>query len=173
MPSQPSRRQLPLLNLYELADGSGGSRHVVAFVEPVRAGSEGISARSVVGDFRPGPSGGFDPGTFRPNPEFLAALSAYMDHEAGRSASLIEQAAAIRSGWLYVDDPRAVASESGAEAPDPGDLLGAFAVDDAGQIVPGSFQYNSRHALFDPDRGPSGIFRDRRFHDWLHGGAAA
>jgi hypothetical protein len=164
MPAAP--RSLPLLNVFEVADEGGATHHLVAFVEPVRAGSVGISARAMVGEFTPGPGGAFDAATFRLNPAFIEAFSSYMNEEAGRSASLIEQARGLASGWLYVMDPR---SEAPADAdPSPGDLIGAFAVDEAGQIVPGSFQYNREHVLFDPAAGPSGLFRERRFHDWLH-----
>ncbi len=161
-----ARRSLPLLNVYEVADGDGTIHHLLAFVEPVRAGAAGIAARSVVGEFTPGPGGAFDAATLRLNPGFIEAFSAYMNDEASRSPSLIEQARGLASGWLYVLDPR---SEAPPDAdPAAGDLLGAFAVDDTGQIVPGSFQYNRAHVLFDPAAGPSGLFRERRFHDWLH-----
>ena len=166
-----SRAALPLLNIYEVIDEAGAAHHLVAFVEPVRAGSEGIAARSVVGEFRPGPEGEFDPATFQLNPPFIEAFTAYMNDEAERSPSLIEQARALASGWLYVIDPRAAADEGDhAEDTDPpaSELIGAFAVDDVGQIVPRSFQYNRAHVLFDPERGPSGLFRERRFHDWIH-----
>ena len=156
---------LPLLNLFEVVDDAGATHHIVAFVEPVRAGSEGIASRCVVGEFTPGPDGGFDPGSFRANPEFLAAVVDYMNDEAGRSASLVEQARAIRSDWLYVEDPRVGQDEN---PPAASDLLGAFAVDDVGQIVPKSFQINSHHRLFTAERGASGLLGDRRFHDWLH-----
>lgn len=159
---------LPLLNVYEVADEAGASHHLLAFAEPVRAGAEGLASRSVVGEFTPGPGGAFDADTFRLNPEFIEAFTAYMNEEAGRSASLIEQARGLASAWLYVIDPRHGPAPGDDADPPAGDLLGAFAVDDVGQIVPGSFQYNRAHLLFDPEAGPSGLFRERRFHDWLH-----
>jgi hypothetical protein len=162
---------LPLLNLFEVADPEGEPHHIVAFVEPVRAGAEGIAARSVAGEYLPGPDGSFDAATFRPNPAFIEAFTAYMNDEVGRSPSLIEQARGLSSGWLYVLDPRA---EEVADDEDPptGELLGAYAVDDVGQIAPRSFQYNREHLLFHPETGPSGLFRERRFYDWIHAPAA-
>ncbi|WP_435018639.1 hypothetical protein TA3x_000621 [Tundrisphaera sp. TA3] len=161
---------LPFLNIFEVADPDGTAHHIVAFVEPVRAGSEGIPTRSVAGDFTPGPGGAFDAATFRPNPAFIEAFTAYMNEEAGRSPALIEQARGLESGWLYVLDPRA---DVGPDEDLPsGELLGAFAVDDSGQIAPRSFQYNREHLLFHPESGPSGLFRERRFYDWLHAPAA-
>ncbi len=47
-------------------------------------------------------------------------------------------------------------------------MLGAFAVDESGQIVPGSFQYNRNHVFFDQQSGVSGVLSDREFYDWLH-----
>ncbi len=49
-----------------------------------------------------------------------------------------------------------------------GDLLGCFAVEDAGQIAPGSFQYNRNHLWFHPDSGVPGHLADRQFYAWLH-----
>jgi hypothetical protein len=76
------------------------------------------------------------------------------------------QARTLPSGWLYIIDPRN--TDSDEIDPPPTDLVGAFAVDDVGQVVPRSFQYNSNHALIDQDRGVTGLFSDRRFYDWLH-----
>ena len=155
---------LSLLNYYEI-DADGVTRHLLCFLEPVRAGAEGIAVRSIVGDFTPGPDGAFDAATFRANPQFIAALTDYMNLEADRSPEIIAQARAQPSVWLYLIDPRN--PDPNGDIP-PTDLVGCFAVDDVGQIVPSSFQYNTNHAWIDPSSGPSGILADRRFYDWLH-----
>ena len=47
-------------------------------------------------------------------------------------------------------------------------MIGGFAIDEAGQIVPGSFQYNPAHLWFNPETGSSSILVNRKFYDWLH-----
>ncbi len=161
MSSEPS---LELLNIYEI-DEDGQTRYLVCFLEPVMAGAKGIDGRSVVGEFEPLPDGEFNPHTFQLNPEFVASLTDYMNADAIQAEELQRQAQESPSGWLYLIDPRH--QEPSAEPP-AGDVLGAFAVDDAGQVVPNSFQYNSHHLMFDPEKGPSALLMDRRFYDWLH-----
>lgn len=155
---------LEMLNLYEVQD-EGRPRHFVCFLEPVLAGARGIPGHAIVGEFAPGASGEFDPGTFELNPEFVAAFTGFMNDRAIRSSELVRQARANPGGWLYLIDPR---NRTPADDPPPGDLLGAFAIDDSGQAVPNSFQYNRNHVMFDPTSGPSGILMDRQFYDWLH-----
>ncbi len=72
----------------------------------------------------------------------------------------------IPGQWLYLVDPRNTAPEN--EDPPGPDMLGCFAVDETGQVVPFSFQYNADHRWFCPDKGPSGLLTDRRFYDWLN-----
>ncbi len=162
MPGQ----SLSLLNVYEVESEDGQTHHILAFLDTVRAGAEGIVARSIVGELEPSPQGGYDPARFALNPEFVEAFTAFMNEVAATSESVVEQARAVQSEWLYVIDPR-----HGVDAsvePAPSDLLGAFAVDETGQVVPGSFQYNRNHRWLDPDGGPSGLLADRPFYDWLH-----
>jgi hypothetical protein len=156
---------LPLLNVYEV-DMDGAHRHLVCFLDPVLAGVVGISSRAVVGQFVPGPDESFDPETFELNPEFVEVFSQYMNDAAASSPEVVQEARDRPSGWLYLLDPRY--TDDSDAAPPPGDLLGCFAVDDTGHVVPGSFQYNSNHLWFDPARGVSGVLSDRRFYDWLH-----
>jgi len=105
----------------------------------------------------------------------VEALSGYMNEEGARNPDLLEQAAQHPGDWLYILDPRFSGAEG--EEPPAGDLLGCYAVDGEGRIVPDSFLYNENHVLFDPDSGVSAVLYDRRFYDWLHpkpeGGAAA
>jgi hypothetical protein len=157
---------LPLLNVFEVSDDEGGTRHLLAFIEPVRAGSSGIDARSIVGEITPTDDGGYDPRSLKLNPEFIEAFSDYMNEVQAVTPEIVEQARTLPSGWVYIIDPRNV-EEPGIDPP-PTDLVGAFAVDDAGQVVPKSFQYNSNHALIDQERGMTGLFSDRKFYDWLH-----
>ena len=53
------------------------------------------------------------------------------------------------------------------------DILGSFAVDGDGRLIPDSFRYNPGHLWFHPQTGPSGLLSDRKFHDWLHPEAVA
>lgn len=160
-----SEPDLALLNVYEV-QADGATHHIVCFLDAVLAGARGIDARAVVGEFTPGPDGGFDPDTFQLNPDFVEVFTQYMNEEPGRSEQVAQEAAANPSAWLYVLDPRH--EPSAATDPPASDVLGCFAVDDHGQVVPNSFQYNREHVLFDPAHGVSGILFDRRFYDWLH-----
>ena len=89
-----------------------------------------------------------------------------MNEETAASGGIVAQAREITSGWLYVIDPRD-RTDPAAEPP-TANVLGAFAVDDDGQVVPGSFQYNANHRMFDRTHGTSGILFDRAFYSWLH-----
>ena len=159
-------RPLPLLNVFEVTDDQGILRHLLAFIEPVLAGSNGIDTRSIVGEVTPTGEGTFDPSSLKLNPEFIEGFTGYMNEVQAASPEIVDQARDLPSGWVYIIDPRNV-DESG-EDPPPSDLVGAFAVDDIGQVVPKSFQYNANHVLIDQERGMSGLFSDRRFYDWLH-----
>lgn len=154
-----------LLNLFEI-DEPEGTRHYVCFLDPVRAGAQGIDWRCVVGEFDPTPEGNFDPTGFRLNPEFVAAFVTYMNARVLSSEEVREQARANPESILHLLDPRC--GEPDGE-PAEGNLLGGFAIDPQGQPVPDSFRYNPDHLMFDPQQGPSGILIDRRFYDWLHG----
>src|SRR4051812_26980053 len=153
------------LTLYEV-EVEGITRHYVAFIDPALAGSRGLDSASLVGEFTPGPDGGFDVRTFRLNAAFVASIVRYMNEEASRLPELVAQAGEYRDGWLFLIDPRHP-DDSAAEPPDR-DVLGGFAVDSVGKIVPDSFRYNPRHLLFDPASGESGLFSDERFYDWMH-----
>jgi hypothetical protein len=159
-----------LLNVYEVVTDAG-LRHLVCFLDPERADSEGIDHRSVVGEFTPGPGQSFDPDTFLPNPTFVETFKGYMDEEATRSPELNREALEHADDWLYVLDPRFVGDLDGE--PPAGEILGGYAVDASGRIIPGSFAYNERHRWFDPVAGVSGVLFDRRFYDWVHAGAGA
>jgi hypothetical protein len=156
-----------LLNLYEI-DEAEGTKHYVCFLDPVLAGARGIDWRSVVGEFDPRPDGDFDPATFRLNPDFVAAFAAYMNGPVLASDDVRQQAQANPDGFLHLLDPRCEEPDGEGEPP-VGDLLGGFAIDEAGQPVPDSFRYNPDHIMFDPQTGPSGILVDRKFYHWLHG----
>jgi hypothetical protein len=157
---------LPLLNVFEVADDRGGTRHLLAFIETARAGSNGIDSRSIVGEITPTDDGGYDPRSLKLNPEFIEAFTAYMNEIQSVTPEIAGQARKLPSGWVYIIDPRN--NDDAGIDPPPSDLVGAFAVDDAGQVVPNSFHHNANHALIDQDRGMTGLFSDRRFYDWLH-----
>jgi hypothetical protein len=156
---------LELLNVFEVDDGPK-KRFLVCFLDGIRAGKVGIEGRCVVGEVAPDESGEFHPDTFTLNPEFIAAFTDYMNTEAAREPSLATQARTQPGGWLYVVDPRI--TDDPAHEPPAEDLVGCFAVDGAGQIVPNSFQYNRQHLIFSPAAGVSGMLGDRRFYNWLH-----
>ena len=157
---------LPLLNVFEVAAEDGRMRHLLAFIEPVRAGSSGIDPRSIVGEITPTGTGGYDPHSLLLNPGFIEAFTTYMNEVAALAPEIVEPAKSLASGWVYVIDPRN-ANEPGVDPPTQ-DLVGAYAVDEIGQVVPRSFQYNKNHVLIDQERGMSGVFIDRLFYDWLH-----
>ena len=141
---------LPLLNIYDL-ETDQGPVSLLCFLDPVLAGAKGIDERSVVGNYVTRGGDEFDPDAFRVNPAFVEALTGFMNEETAESEAIAGQARAIRSDWLYLVDPR---DRTDPEAePPPSNVLGAFAVDDAGQVVPGSFQYNANHRMFDREFG--------------------
>lgn len=157
---------LQLLNVYEV-ENEDGPASLVCFLDPVIAGARGIDPRSVVGLYgKPGEEA-FDAEGFRVNPAFVEALVGYMNEVASASEEVVAEAKTLASGWLYIIDPRDNAPADGE--PPPSNLLGAYAVDETGQVVPGSFQYNEKHTVFDREQGPSGVLFDRKFYDWLHG----
>jgi hypothetical protein len=156
---------LALLNVYEV-ENEGVRKHLICFLDPVLAGARGIDSRCVIGEFTPGHDRVFDAATFTLNSAFVATLSAYMNDRSTRSSELTHAATQHAGGWLYIVDPRN-SGEDDAQPP-ACDLLGCYAVDESGQIIPNSFQYNENHVFFEADRGTSGIFYDRHFYDWLH-----
>ncbi len=130
-------RSRSLLNLYEVKV-DGVRRHVVCLLDPVLAGARGIDARAIVGGYSPGPSGGFDPRTFQPNPAFIEAFTRFMNDEAAHAPEVVREALARRSRWLHIIDSRHP-NDPDIDPP-PGDIIGCFTIDDTGQIVPNSFQ---------------------------------
>ncbi len=159
------QRALPLLNIFEI-ETDEGVKHLIGFLDPVRAGAQGITMRSVVGGFVPGPDGGFNPDTFGSNPEFIAAFTDFMNDSPSRSDEIVTQAKTIPSQWLYIVDPRDNTPDE--EDPPASNIVGCYAVDETGQVVPNSFQYNSEHLWFCDETGVSGMLEDRRFFDWLN-----
>ena len=162
----PATDPLPLLNVFEVDDNQGGARHLLAFIEPGRAGSVGIDPRAIVGEVTPIEGEGYDPKGLKLNPEFIQAFTDYMNEVQAVTPGVVARARDQPSGWLYPIDSRS-ALQAGDELP-AADLVGVFAVDDAGQVVPNSFQYNANHVLIDQERGMTGLFSDRKFYDWLH-----
>ncbi len=160
-----SESDLPLLNIYEV-ETVDGIRHLIGFLDPVLAGSIGIDSRAMIGEFTPGPDGDFDAETFEINPEFIDAFTEFMNEQTAHSPELVEGARSIPGQRLYLVDPRNQTESD--EDPPSEDVLGCFSVDDSGQIVPDSFEYNEEHLWFSPESGVSGILYDRNFYDWLH-----
>jgi hypothetical protein len=157
---------MPLLNVYEVETEAGPSAFL-CFVDPVLAAANGIDPRSILGLYKVDEREDFDIDGFAVNPAFVAAFADYMNEEAAISGAIIAQARDLADGPLYILDPR----EPGIEGTEPAeaDVLGAFDVDESGQIIPGSFEYNEGHTFFDRARGPSGVLQDRQFYNWLHG----
>lgn len=159
------KTELPLVNVFEV-DSGGVHHHLICFLDVILAGSRGIDARSVIGQFTPTREGAFDLETFQVNPNFIEVFVQYMNEVASLAPEIIREAANRSSDWLYLLDPRTPGEFS--EDPRASDLIGCFAVDETGQIVPRSFQYNREHRWFDPLRGVSGALSDRAFYGWLH-----
>jgi hypothetical protein len=165
----PPERPAPIVNIFEVKL-EGEPAHLVCFLEHALADKVGIDPRSIIGEFEPRPNHEFDPETFQLNPDFLEVFTDYMNLQAARDPELIEQARTNGGRWLFVLDPR---YEGSTETEPPmSELLGAYAIDEAGAIVPDSFRYNDNHEWFGAAHGISGVLSDRRFYDWLHAGAS-
>ena len=164
----PDDLSLSLLNMFDVQDESGKIRHLICFLDSVRAGAEGINPKAIVGEI---PVEGsvkpdeFDPKDFQLNAGFVENLTNFLNECGAISEELQTQARSITSGWLYLIDPR---HQDPNVEPSDANTIGAFAVDDTGQIVPGSFLYNEKHRFFDPDSGMSGLLMNRDFYDWLN-----
>ncbi len=161
MPDQ----ELALLNVFDVEEESG-TRHLIALVEPVLAGAVGIDEACIVGEFDPAPDGGFDPRAFRLNQTFVDAVERYVNEVISQTSEIVAKAQEAPGQPLALIDPRN--TDSGDSEVSVADVLGWFEVDDAGQIVPGSFRYRLDHVLFDPEQGLSGLLEDQQFYDWLH-----
>jgi hypothetical protein len=157
---------LSLINTFEVEMG-GAIHHLICFIDPVLAGARGIDGRAVLGEFTPGPKGEFDPQSFQPNPQFIAALAQFMNEEVARTPELAQEARKNPGGRLQIVDARHQASADGD--PPASELIGAFMIDETGLIVPGSFQHNQAHVWFNSETGGSSVLLNRRFYDWLHG----
>ena len=162
---------LSLLNVFEV-EAEGGRRHLVCFQEAVLAGAVGILERSIVGEFTPGPGGAFDPAAFRQNPAFREAATRYLEAKAANAPEIIAGAKVHPDSRLELFDPRHEHGPDQAAEPTDADVLGSFAVDEQGRIVPESFRPNPAHLWFHPESGPSGLLSDRRYYEWLHPVAA-
>jgi hypothetical protein len=158
-----------LINVFEV-EREGAIQHLIGFIDPVLAGARGIDGRAIVGEFTPGADGGFDARTFRANPSFIASFEQFMNAVAAGSAELMNEAGKHPGGRLNIVDARHRGQPYGD--PPAAELIGRFAIDDAGRIVNGSFRHNPDHVWFHPETGPSSILMNRQFYDWLHGHAA-
>lgn len=158
---------LPLLNVYQVEDERDGrTRHFIGFMDPVLAGSVGLSSHALIGEFTPGPDGEFTPESFRVNDEFIAAVTAFLNAQPPHSSDLSKGARQIPNQRLFVVDPR---NDSPPDHdPSIHDVLGWFQVDPTGVIVPSSFAYNPDHQWFSPDSGISGLLYNRTFYEFLH-----
>jgi hypothetical protein len=160
-----SETSLSLLNVFEV-EHEGSIRHLLCFIDPVLAGARGIDSRSILGALTPRPDGALDPSALQINPEFIEAFQHFMNEHAVRSPELAQEARNHPGDWLYVIDSR---HEGDPQADPPAsEVVGCFAVDETGQIVPNSFQYNRQHLWFSPDTGGSSLLMNRHFYDWLH-----
>ncbi len=163
---EKAKDNLPLLMVYELDDTSG-RHHVICFQDPVLAGSVGVDVRTIVGRYFPTGEGRFDPATFQFNTGFVLTLTDFMNQVVIEDAWLHQEAKHVAGGKLEVIDPRCVSAEL-IEIP-MSEIVGWFAVDDAGQILRDSFLYNHNHVWFEPRFGTSGLLSLRSFYDFVHG----
>ena len=158
---------LPLLMVYELDDVSG-HHHVICFQDPLHAGSAGIDVRTIVGRYQPTADGRFNPATFQFNTAFVNLVAEFMNAVVIHDPNLVNEATYVTNGRLEVIDPRCLNQEL-AEVPMT-EILGWFAVDDAGAILNDSFLYNHNHLWFEPDFGTSGLLSMKPFYDYVHAG---
>ena len=167
-----SRQDLSLLNIYEVEDESAGRvRHFIGFMDAVLAGSAGLVSHAMVGEFQPLADGSFDPDTFSLNPEFLDAAKQFLNAQVKVSPELIEGARQVPGERLFLVDPRNTSLAD--EDPLPEDVLGWYAVDEQGQVLAGSFEYNPEHLWFSKEFGASGLLTNRAFYEFLHPMAAS
>jgi hypothetical protein len=150
--------------VYELNDESG-EHHVICFQDPVHAGSKGIDVKSIVGRYLPDAKGQFDPAAFQFNTAFVNQVADFMNSVVSNDQQLVEEAKRVTEGRLEVIDPRCE-NDQISEIP-LSEIVGWFAVDPSGQILPDSFLYNHNHTWFDPSSGTSGLLKLRRFYDFL------
>jgi len=108
---------LPLVNVFEVAAEEGGTRHLLAFIEVMRAGSSGIDPRSIVGEITPTDEGGYDPRSLKLNPEFIEAFTGYMKRGPGRRARDRRAGPHAPSGWVYIIDPGTSTSPKSTRLP--------------------------------------------------------
>lgn len=153
-----------LLNVFEVQE-AGRTRHIIGFQDPMLAGARGLVSHAMLGEFTPGPDGGFDSASFTLNAEFVAAFVAYMNQRARESDEFAESARQRPGEPLYVIDPRFSEDDEG---PVSADVLGWYDVDADGGLVPGSFSYNPEHVWFRAENGVSGVLYDRKFYAALH-----
>ena len=155
-----------LLNIYDVETEKGPARSSASST-PCSPGPRGSTTRSVVGDYvdrrgrrvRPRRLPG-QPGVRR-GPDRL--------HERGdRRDPRRSPARPGRSGATGSTSSTPATGPTPRPSRRPANVLGAFAVDDAGQVVPGSFQYNANHRMFDREFGTRALLFDRAFYDWLH-----
>jgi hypothetical protein len=158
-----------MLNVFEVVDESGTPSRILCLIDALRAGIEGIDPRTIIGSIPLDAS--IDPDEFEPetlslNPGFVQSITQFLNHYALNEGAdeLGIQARSISSGWLYLIDPRYTDEAD----PGPENILGAYPIDESGQIVPNSFVYNEKHRLFDNDLGVSALLRNRMFFDWLN-----
>lgn len=156
---------LPLLMVYELDDISG-HHHVVCFQDPLNAGSVGVDVRTIVGRFEPTADGRFNPSTFQFNTAFVNLVAEFMNAVVINNPNLAREATYVTNGRLEVIDPRCLNTEL-AEVPMT-EILGWFAVDEAGAILKDSFLYNHNHLWFEPDFGTSGLLSMKEFYEYVH-----
>jgi hypothetical protein len=91
------------------------------------------------------------PDNFADNKAFIEFLHGFIAQEAPSLPGLQAEARRQQEGWVYLLDARI--QEPAGEVP-PEDILGAFEVK-GGEVVAGSYQMSTRHALF----SRSGFFR--------------
>jgi hypothetical protein len=165
-----SRENLPLLMVYELDDISG-RHHVISFQDPLHAGSAGVDVRTIVGRYEPTADGRFNPATFQFNTAFVNLVAEFMNAVVIHDPNLAQEAIHVQNGRLEVIDPRCLDQEL-AEVP-MSEILGWFAVDEAGAILSDSFLYNHNHLWFEPQFGTSGLLSMKTFYDYVHAGRLA
>jgi hypothetical protein len=155
------------VNIYEVEDEVDGHvRHLVGFMDAGLADAVGLVSHAMIGEFRPGPEGGFDTDTFSVNPEFLDVVTQFLNAQPECSVELVEGARRIPGERLYLVDPRSPARDD--EDPPPEDVLGWYEVDPQGRVVPDSFRYNEEHVWFSQNSGISGLLVNREFYEFVH-----
>lgn len=125
---------------------SGGERDYVTVLPPEAVSAHGLPRQAMVGSLAdvPPQAGAPRARVFTPNPVFVRFLHDVLSKHVARQPGVIDEAARIGDGFVYVYDARTPDPSAGAVPRE--DIIGAVKVE-AGKPVPDSYRANPDHQL--------------------------